>query len=64
MQRYRPQVAILGVGTIENRVVVIDDALAIRRMGYLTLGFDHRIIDGAIADQFLASVKRALERWD
>ncbi len=60
----QPQVAILGVGNIEKRPVVIDDAIAIRPMGYLTLGYDHRVIDGAVADQFMSIVKRALENWD
>ena len=60
----QPQVAILGVGNVEKRPVVIDDAIAIRPMGYLTLGYDHRVIDGAVADQFMSNVKRALENWD
>jgi len=60
----QPQVAILGVGAIEKRPVVIDDAIAIRHMAYLSLGYDHRIIDGAIADEFMSHIKRALENWD
>jgi len=60
----QPQVAILGIGHIEKRPVVIDDAIAIRPMAYLTLGYDHRLIDGAIADQFLSHVKHKLENWD
>ena len=60
----QPQVAILGVGTIEKRAVVIDDAVAIRPMGYLTLGFDHRLIDGVVADEFMSHVKRTLESWN
>jgi 2-oxoglutarate dehydrogenase E2 component (dihydrolipoamide succinyltransferase) len=60
----QPQAAILGVGTIEKRPVVIDDALAIRTMAYLTLGFDHRLIDGAVADEFMADVKRQIENFD
>jgi 2-oxoglutarate dehydrogenase E2 component (dihydrolipoamide succinyltransferase) len=60
----QPQVAILGVGTIEKRPIVVDDALAIRTMGYLTLGFDHRLVDGAVADQFMADIKQQLERFD
>jgi 2-oxoglutarate dehydrogenase E2 component (dihydrolipoamide succinyltransferase) len=60
----QPQVAILGVGNIEKRPVVIDDAIAIRPMGYLTLGYDHRVIDGAVADQFMSHLKHALENWD
>ncbi|MBI3361558.1 MAG: 2-oxo acid dehydrogenase subunit E2 [Chloroflexi bacterium] len=59
----QPQCAILGVGVIEKRVKVIDDAIAIRPMVYLSLTFDHRILDGAIADYFLAKVKEALEKW-
>ena len=45
----QPQVGILGVGAIEKRAVVIDDAIGIRLMGYLSLGFDHRVVDGAVA---------------
>jgi pyruvate dehydrogenase E2 component (dihydrolipoamide acetyltransferase) len=60
----QPQVAILGVGSIEKRPVVVNDAVVPRITAVLTLGFDHRIIDGAVADQFMAQVKRALENWD
>jgi 2-oxoglutarate dehydrogenase E2 component (dihydrolipoamide succinyltransferase) len=60
----QPQVAILGVGTIEKRPVVIDDMIGIRLMGYLTLGYDHRLIDGAVADQFMADVKKGIENFD
>jgi pyruvate dehydrogenase E2 component (dihydrolipoamide acetyltransferase) len=60
----QPQLAILGVGNVEKRPVVIDDAIAIRPMGYLTLGYDHRIIDGAVADEFMSHLKRSLENWD
>ncbi|MGE5245564.1 MAG: dihydrolipoamide acetyltransferase family protein [Betaproteobacteria bacterium] len=60
----QPQLAILGVGAVEKRVVVIDDAIAIRPMAYLTLGYDHRLIDGAVADQFMSHVKKSLENWD
>src|SRR4030081_352670 len=60
----QPQVAILGVGAVEKRPVVINDAIAIRPMAYLTLGYDHRIIDGAVADQFLSHLKKAIESWD
>jgi len=60
----QPQVAILGVGTIEKRPVVIDDAIAIRLMGFLTLGYDHRLVDGAVADQFMTDVKKGLETFD
>ncbi len=60
----QPQVAILGVGTIEKRAVVIDDMIGIRLMGYLTLGYDHRLVDGAVADQFMAEVKKGIEEFD
>jgi pyruvate dehydrogenase E2 component (dihydrolipoamide acetyltransferase) len=60
----QPQVAILGVGTIEKRPVVIDDMIGIRLKGYLTLGYDHRLVDGAVADQFMADVKAYLEGFD
>jgi 2-oxoglutarate dehydrogenase E2 component (dihydrolipoamide succinyltransferase) len=60
----QPQVAILGVGNVEKRPVVIEDAIAIRSMAYLSLGYDHRVIDGAVADHFMSHVKRALENWD
>ncbi|HET6374211.1 MAG TPA: 2-oxoglutarate dehydrogenase, E2 component, dihydrolipoamide succinyltransferase [Candidatus Polarisedimenticolia bacterium] len=58
----QPQVAIMGVGTIEKRPVVIDDAIAIRTMCILALSFDHRIIDGADADRFMANVKETLQK--
>jgi pyruvate dehydrogenase E2 component (dihydrolipoamide acetyltransferase) len=60
----QPQVAILGVGVIEKRPVVRNDAIAIRTMVYLALSFDHRVLDGAIADQFMAGVKSVLENWE
>jgi len=59
----QPQVAILGVGTIEKVPVVIDDAIAIRSQCYLALTFDHRLIDGALADQFTGKAKSVLETW-
>jgi pyruvate dehydrogenase E2 component (dihydrolipoamide acetyltransferase) len=59
----QPQVAILGVGTVEKAAVVIDDAIAIRSIAYLALTFDHRLIDGALADQFTGKVKSILEGW-
>ena len=59
----QPQVAIMGVGAIEKTPVVIDDAIAIRSICYLSLTFDHRLIDGALADQFTARVKAVLENW-
>jgi pyruvate/2-oxoglutarate dehydrogenase complex dihydrolipoamide acyltransferase (E2) component len=60
----QPQVAILGVGSIEKRPAVKGDAVVARLTSVLTLGFDHRVIDGAVADQFMAHIKRALETWD
>ena len=60
----QPQLAILGVGHVEKRPVVIDDAIAIRPMAYLTLGYDHRVIDGAVADEFMSALKRSIENWD
>lgn len=59
----QPQVAILGIGVIEKRAVVRADAIAIRPMAYLALSFDHRVIDGAMADQFMVKVKTVLENW-
>ena len=59
----QPQCGILGVGAMQKRVVVIDDAIAIRPMVYLSFVFDHRILDGASADWFLAKVKETLENW-
>ena len=59
-----PQVAILGVGTIEKRPIVVDDAIAIRTMAYLTLGYDHRLVDGATGDQFMAEIKQQIEHFD
>jgi 2-oxoglutarate dehydrogenase E2 component (dihydrolipoamide succinyltransferase) len=60
----QPQVAILDVGSIEKRPVVVDDAVTACLTAFMALGFDHRIIDGAVADQFMSRVKRALENWD
>lgn len=60
----QPQCGILGVGALQKRVVVIDDAIAIRPMVYLSFVFDHRILDGASADWFLAKVKETLENWN
>ena len=60
----QPQVAILGVGNVEKRPVVVDDAIAIRPMAYLTLGYDHRVIDGAVADEFMSIIKKTLEHWE
>jgi 2-oxoglutarate dehydrogenase E2 component (dihydrolipoamide succinyltransferase) len=60
----QPQVAILGVGGIKKRPVVINDAIAIRSMVYMVMSYDHRVVDGAVADQFLARVKHTLENFD
>ena len=59
----QPQVAIMGVGTVDKTPVVIDDAIAIRSICHLSLTFDHRLIDGALADQFMTKVKQVLESW-
>lgn len=59
----QPQCAILGTGAIQKRAVVINDAIAIRSMVYLGLTFDHRILDGAVADYFLGTIKYTLENW-
>jgi 2-oxoglutarate dehydrogenase E2 component (dihydrolipoamide succinyltransferase) len=64
----QPQVAIMGVGAIEKRPKVItgldgEDTIAIRTCSYFSLSFDHRLIDGAVADQFLAHVKKQLENY-
>jgi len=59
----QPQVAILGAGVVQKEPVVIDDAIAIRSVCYLALTFDHRLIDGALGDQFTGKVKAVLENW-
>jgi 2-oxoglutarate dehydrogenase complex dihydrolipoamide succinyltransferase (E2) component len=60
----QPQTGILGVGAMQKRVVVLEnDAMAIRPMIYITLTFDHRILDGAAADFFVAEIKKILENW-
>src|SRR3989475_6254309 len=59
----QPNVAILGIGAIQKRPVIIDDAIAIRSMVYLTLSYDHRVVDGAMAHQFMRRVKERLETW-
>ncbi|MCU0229028.1 MAG: 2-oxoglutarate dehydrogenase, E2 component, dihydrolipoamide succinyltransferase [Bryobacterales bacterium] len=59
----QPQIAILGIGAVNKEVVVVDDAIAIRDMAYLALTFDHRLIDGALADQFCLRIKTVLENW-
>jgi 2-oxoglutarate dehydrogenase E2 component (dihydrolipoamide succinyltransferase) len=61
----QPQVAILGMGAVEKVPAVIEgDAIAIRSQAYLALTFDHRLVDGALADQFCQKVKKVLENWD
>jgi len=59
----QPNVAILGIGAIQKRPMVIEDAIAIRSMVYLTLSYDHRVVDGAVAHQFVGKVKGLLEGW-
>ena len=59
-----PQIAILGMGTITKKPVVTNDAIAIRSMMYLSLSFDHRVVDGAKADKFLTTIKDSLEGWE
>jgi 2-oxoglutarate dehydrogenase E2 component (dihydrolipoamide succinyltransferase) len=60
----QPQVAILGIGAIKKRAVVIDDAIAIRPIAYLTLAFDHRLIDGALGGMFLEEIVQHLQNFD
>jgi len=60
----QPQVAILGVGSVDKRVVVVNDMIAVRPMCYLTLGYDHRLIDGADAGRFLQALKDRLQGFD
>ncbi|MCY4601741.1 MAG: dihydrolipoamide acetyltransferase family protein [Acidobacteria bacterium] len=60
----QPQLAILGMGAVEPRPVVVDGAVVVRLRAYLTLGFDHRVIDGATADRFMAAVRRNIEHFD
>jgi 2-oxoglutarate dehydrogenase E2 component (dihydrolipoamide succinyltransferase) len=59
----QPQAAILGLGAVHKAPVVIDDAIAIRSISYVTLSFDHRVIDGAVADQFVSHLKAGIESW-
>jgi pyruvate dehydrogenase E2 component (dihydrolipoyllysine-residue acetyltransferase) len=59
----QPQVAILCMGGIRKRAVVVDDAIVARPMIMLALSFDHRVIDGAVADQFMADIQKQLEDW-
>ena len=60
----QPQLAILGVGAVQQRPVAVDDEIALRLRAYLTLAFDHRVIDGAVADRFVAAVGRRIEEFD
>ncbi|MCU0257177.1 MAG: 2-oxo acid dehydrogenase subunit E2 [Vicinamibacterales bacterium] len=61
----QPQVGILGVGAIEKRLTVTDeDAIVIRSKGYMSIGYDHRVVDGAVADHFMSVVKQTLEGFD
>ena len=60
----QPQLAILDVGAIEKRPVVVDDTVMACPTAFMALGFDHRIIDGAVGDQFMSRVKQTLENWD
>jgi len=59
----QPQSAILGLGAIHKAPVVVNDAIGIRSICYATLSFDHRIIDGALADQFMTHLKQGIEKW-
>lgn len=59
----QPQCGILGVGKIEKRVKVIDDAIAIRPLAYVSFTFDHRILDGKTADDFVSTLKTVIENW-
>lgn len=60
----QPQVAILAVGSIDKRAVVVDDQVVVRPMAYVTLGYDHRLIDGADGGRFLQALKDRLEQFD
>jgi 2-oxoglutarate dehydrogenase E2 component (dihydrolipoamide succinyltransferase) len=59
-----PQVGIVAVGGVKKMPVVMGEGIAIRSIVHLSLSYDHRVIDGAVADQFMASVKNYLEQWD
>jgi 2-oxoglutarate dehydrogenase E2 component (dihydrolipoamide succinyltransferase) len=59
----QPQCGILAAGAMQKRVIVVDDAIAVRPMVYLSFVFDHRILDGASADWFLVKIKETLENW-
>jgi len=60
----QPNVAILGMGKVEKRVCVVDDMITIRPKMFITLGYDHRLVDGATAEKFLSSVQSTLENFD
>ena len=60
----QPQVAILGIGSVEKRPVIVNDAIAIRSMCYLCLSFDHRIVDGLVAEKFMARLREILQTWN
>jgi 2-oxoglutarate dehydrogenase E2 component (dihydrolipoamide succinyltransferase) len=64
----QPQVAILAVGAIKKRPVVVEtpegDTIGIRHMMYLSLSYDHRIVDGSIGASFLTAVAKEFEKWD
>jgi 2-oxoglutarate dehydrogenase E2 component (dihydrolipoamide succinyltransferase) len=59
----QPQAGILGIGKIEKRVKVVDDAIAIRPLAFASFTFDHRILDGATADGFVSTIKDIIEGW-
>jgi 2-oxoglutarate dehydrogenase E2 component (dihydrolipoamide succinyltransferase) len=59
----QPQVGILGIGSVEKRPVVVNDAIAIRSMTYLCLSFDHRIVDGIDAEKFMARLRETIQTW-
>ena len=60
----QPQVAILGIGKVEKKPVIIDDMIAVRTKAFMTLAFDHRLVDGADADQFMKRIKEGIESFD
>ena len=60
----QPQLAILCVGAVEQRAAVVDGEVLAQARAYLTLAFDHRVIDGAVADRFMSTLKRHLEEFD
>ena len=60
----QPQLGILGVGAIKKRPVVINDAIAIRSIMYISLSYDHRVIDGSVSAQFVQKVRSNLENYD